>query len=57
VDIVGFVVPEKFITILPYLNCGINANHINIIKFINLNDAGFISIKKVLDNWIKRAKK
>lgn len=50
IDIVGFIVPEESATILPHPNCGINANHIDITKFTSLNDAGFISVKGVLNN-------
>ena len=56
-DVVGFVVPEESATMLPYPNCGIDANYMDMIKFTNLKDAGFISIKGVLDDWIKRVKK
>jgi hypothetical protein len=56
VDVVGFVVPEESATMLPYPNCGIDANHMDMTKFTNLKDAGFISIKGVLDDWIKRVK-
>lgn len=54
VDVVGFVVPEESATILPYPNCGIDANHMNMTKFTSLNDAGFISIRGVLADWIQR---
>ena len=54
VDVVGFVVPEESATLLPYPNCGIDANHMDMTKFSGLNDAGFISIKGVLDDWIER---
>ena len=50
VDIVGFVVPEESATILPYPNCGIDANHMDMTKFTSLNNARFIGIKGVLDN-------
>lgn len=54
VDAVGFVVPEESATILPYSNCGIDANHMDMTKFTSSNDAGFISIRGVLDDWIKQ---
>ena len=56
VDVVGFVVPEESATMLPHPNCGIDANHMDMTKFTGLHDAGFIGIKGVLDDWIKRAK-
>lgn len=56
VDVVGFVVPEESATILPYPNCGIDANHMGMTKFTSQNDAGFISLKGVLDDWIKRGR-
>ena len=56
VDVVGFVVPEESATILPYPNCGIDANHMDMTKFTSPHDAGFISLKGVLDDWIKRGK-
>ncbi|KAF2438446.1 hypothetical protein P171DRAFT_423656 [Karstenula rhodostoma CBS 690.94] len=56
VDVVGFVVPEESATILPYPNCGIDANHMDMSKFTSLRDAGFISLKGVLDNWIEEGK-
>jgi hypothetical protein len=56
VDVVGFVVPEESATMLPYPNCGIDANHMDMTKFTSLNDAGFISVKGVLDDWIKRGR-
>ena len=54
VDVVGFVVPEESATMLPYPNCGIDANHIDMTKFTSLNDAGFISINGVLNDWIRQ---
>ena len=54
VDVVGFVVPEESATILSYPNCGIDANHMDMTKFSSRHDAGFISLKGVLDDWIKR---
>jgi hypothetical protein len=56
VNVVGFVVPEESATILPYPNCGIDANHMDMTKFSSTQDAGFISLKGVLDDWIKRGK-
>lgn len=56
VDVVGFVVPEESATILPYPNCGIDANHMDMTKFSSTQNAGFISLKGVLDDWIKRGK-
>jgi hypothetical protein len=56
VDVVGFVVPEESATILPYPNCGIDANHMDMTKFTSLRDAGFISLKGVLDDWIEKEK-
>ena len=56
VDVVGFVVPEESATILPYPNCGVDADHMNMTKFTSLNDAGFIKIKGVLDDWIRRGR-
>lgn len=56
VDVVGFVVPEESATMLPYPNCGIDTNHMDMTKFTSLNDAGFISVKGVLDDWIKRGR-
>jgi hypothetical protein len=53
VDVVGFVVPEESATMLPHPNCGIDANHMDMTKFTSSNDAGFISLKGVLDDWIK----
>jgi hypothetical protein len=49
VDAVGFVVLEESATILPYPNCGIDMNHMDMTKFTSLDDAGFLSIKGVLD--------
>jgi hypothetical protein len=54
VDVVGYVVPEESATMLPHPNCGINANHMDMTKFTGLHDAGFINIKGVLDDWIRR---
>lgn len=54
VDVVGYVVPEESATILPYPNCGIDANHMDMTKFTSSNDSGFINIKGVLNDWIKR---
>jgi hypothetical protein len=56
VDVVGFVVPEESATILPYPNCGINANHMDMTKFTSAQDAGFVSLKGVLDDWVRRGK-
>ena len=56
VDVVGFVVPEESATMLPHPNCGIDANHMDMTKFTSLHDAGFINLRGVLDDWIKRAK-
>jgi hypothetical protein len=56
VDAVGFVVPEESTTMLPHPNCGIDANHMDMTKFTSLQDAGFVNLKGVLDDWIKRAK-
>lgn len=56
VDVVGFVVPEESATMLPYPNCGIDANHMDMTKFTSRHDAGFISLKGVLDDWIGRGK-
>jgi hypothetical protein len=50
---VGFVVPEESAIMLPHPNCGIDANHMDMTKFTSLNDAGFISLKGILDDWIK----
>jgi Putative serine esterase (DUF676) len=57
VDVVGFVVPEESATILPYPNCGIDANHMDMTKFTSLNDAGFINIQGVLNDWIEQRRK
>ena len=54
VDVVGFVVPEESATILPYPNCGIDTNHMDMTKFTSVNDAGFIGIKGVLNDWIRQ---
>ena len=54
VDVVGFVVPEESATILPHPNCGIDANHMDMTKFTSLNDAGFVNVKGVLDDWLER---
>ena len=54
VDVVGFVVPEESATILPYPNCGIDANHMDMTKFTGPHDSGFISLRGVLDDWVKR---
>ena len=56
VDMVGFVVPEESATMLPHPNCGIDANHMDMTKFTSLQDAGFVNLKGVLEDWIKRAK-
>jgi hypothetical protein len=56
VDVVGFVVPEESATMLPHPNCGIDANHMDMTKFTSLQDAGFVNLKGVLDDWIKRVK-
>ena len=53
-DVVGFVVPKESATILPYPNCGIDANHMDIMKFTSVNDAGFIGIKGVVNDWIRQ---
>jgi hypothetical protein len=53
-DVVGFVVPEESATMLPHPNCGIDSNHMDMTKFTSSNDAGFISVKGVLNEWIKR---
>jgi hypothetical protein len=56
VDVVGYVVPEESATMLPYPNCGIDANHMDMTKFTSSNDAGFINLNGVLEDWIQRAK-
>jgi hypothetical protein len=56
VDVVGFVVPEESATMLPYSNCGIDSNHMDMTKFTSPNDAGFINLKGVLEDWIQRAR-
>jgi hypothetical protein len=53
VDVVGFVVPQESAEMLPHPNCGIDANHMDMTKFTSSNDAGFISLKGVLGDWIK----
>jgi hypothetical protein len=56
VDVVGYVVPEESATMLPYPNCGIDANHMDMTKFTGPKDAGFINLKGVLEDWSQRAR-
>ncbi|OCK88972.1 uncharacterized protein K441DRAFT_586099, partial [Cenococcum geophilum 1.58] len=48
------LVPKESTTILPYPNYSINANYMDMTKFTSVNNAGFIGVKGVLNNWIRQ---
>ncbi|KAI9761363.1 MAG: hypothetical protein M1840_001959 [Geoglossum simile] len=51
--VIGTVVPVESATLPGYTQIGIHSNHVDMIKFEDKNDPGFISIVGELRRWVK----
>ncbi|PMD17926.1 hypothetical protein NA56DRAFT_542480, partial [Hyaloscypha hepaticicola] len=52
--VVGEVVPKHSAILPAYSSYGIHANHMDMVKFANANDAGYVAVRGELQRWVRR---